>query len=287
MTWRKRGALALLSLAMLAMLATLSAATVLWVTGTASGTAWLVGRLLADAPQVTIARIRGSLLQGLLLEDVRLRTARDELDIESLALDWRPAALLAGTLAFDRAAASRATYRRVPGSAAGGGAPPELPWPLRLEQASVAALSVTVAQRTVLLDDSRFTATYGGGRLELTQLATSIDAVALAANASFVLGAAIDLDVAGEWSAPLAGVAASGSATLTGTWPQLRVRHELAMPFAATTNGRARAAGSRSAERWPPIAMTAAAWSTSEAAPPASRSRAAASNWSSRSRRSS
>jgi translocation and assembly module TamB len=233
-TWRKRTALAL---ALLVALAMLGGAGALWVVGTQAGTAWLVGRLLADAPQVTIARIRGSLLGGVRLEGVRLRTARDELDIESLTLDWRPASLFAGMLAFDRADVSGATYRRVPGVAAAGGGPPQLPWPVRLEQAAVATLSVTVAERTVLADDTRFAATYGRGRLELEEIATSIDGAALDGSASFALGPAIDVDIAGRWAWPLAGVPSNGTVTLRGTWPSLRVHHELAAPFAATTEG--------------------------------------------------
>ena len=234
MTWRKRTALAL---ALLIALVILGGAGALWVAGTEAGTAWLVGRLLADAPQVTIARIRGTLLEGIVLESVRLRTARDELDIDSLALDWRPAALLAGTLAFDRADAARATYRRVPGIAASGGGPPQLPWPVRIDQASVATLSMTVAERTVVADDTTFAATYGGGQLELEQVATSVIGATLDGDATFTLGAAIDVEIAGRWAAPLAGVPSNGTVTLTGTWPLLRVHHELAVPFAATTEG--------------------------------------------------
>jgi translocation and assembly module TamB len=225
-------------LALLVVLATVGGgAAVLWVAGTQSGTAWVVNRLLAGAPQVTIAGMRGTLLEGLVLEGVRLRTERDELDIDSLTLDWRPAALLGGTLAFDRAAAARATYRRVPGVAASGSGPPELPWPVRLEQASVATLSVTVAERTVLALDTRFAATYGGGRLELERVTTGLDVFALEGDASFELRGGIELDIAGRWSGPIAGVAANGTATLAGTWPQLRLHHELAAPFMATTDG--------------------------------------------------
>ncbi len=234
MTWRKRSAVALV---LLVALAAAGVGAVLTVVGTETGTAWLVRRLLAGAPGVTIAAIRGSLLEGVRLEDVRLRTARDELDIDVLTLDWNPAAVLARTLAFDRAVASRAAYRRIPGAAAGGTGPPELPWPVRLEQASVGALSITVAERTLLFDDTRFAATYGGGRLELERLATQTDALTLAADASFELRDGIDFDVSGEWSAPIAGVAANGRATLTGEWPRLRLHHELATPFVATTDG--------------------------------------------------
>jgi len=124
--WLKRSAIALLALGLLA---AAGAAAVLWVAGTESGTAWLVHRLIAGAPQVTIARIRGTLLDVLVLEGVRLRTTHDELDIDSLALQWNAPALLAGRFSFDDADATRAIYRRVPGVAPSGGGPPELPWP--------------------------------------------------------------------------------------------------------------------------------------------------------------
>jgi translocation and assembly module TamB len=48
----------------------------------------------------------------------------------------------------------------------------------------------------------------------------------------------VDLDVALDWAAPLAGVPSRGHLALRGTWPMLDVRHELAAPFAAATEGR-------------------------------------------------
>ena len=128
---------------------------------------------------------------------------------------------------------------------------------------------------------------------------------ALAANATFELTDGIELDVAGEWSGPLAGVAASGSVELTGTWPNLddspracrsvrgdrrrarsrravplRRRQRVAKPRVAGRRpaSRARAAGSRSRARWPTIATTAPARSMSWAAPRASPSEARASD---------
>jgi translocation and assembly module TamB len=238
--WLKRGALALLGLALLAVAA---GAAVLFVVGSQPGTAWLVQRLVAGTPQLSIERIRGTLLDGLLLEGIRLRTGRDELDIDSLALDWSPPALLAGTLAFEHADASRAVYRRVPGVTASGAGPPELPWPVRLEAASIAALTVTINERTVALDATRFAATYGGRRLELERVATTVGSAAFAADATFDLGDGIELAIEGEWSAPLAGVAANGTMTLSGTWPELRLHHELAAPFTAATDGTIELAG--------------------------------------------
>ncbi len=216
-----------------------AAAGVLWVIGTEPGTTWLVRRLLAGAPTVSIADVRGSLLDGITLTDVRFRTRRDELDIDTLALSWNGPALLAGSLTFDRADASRAAYRRLAGTAEAGSGPPELPWPLRLEQATVAELTVTIGQRTVLLESTQSAATYANRRLELETLATTWGTATITADASFELRAAIDAEISAEWSAPIAGVPANGRLTLAGTWPTMRVTHELAAPVAASTSGTA------------------------------------------------
>jgi translocation and assembly module TamB len=238
MRWLKAGAIVLSAFVFVALA---GAAAVLWVAATEGGTAWLVRRLLAGAPTVSIERVRGSLLGGLSLEGVRLRTPRDELDIDSLDLDWNAPALLTGVLAFERAVAARATYRRVPGVTAPGGGAPALPWPLRIDEGSVATLSITVLERTLEFRSTRFAGAYGDRRLELTDVAGAFGEAALAADAIIDLTQGIELDVAGRWSGPLAGVAASGNIELDGTWPELDVRHELTAPFAATTTGTLRA----------------------------------------------
>jgi len=231
---RKLAAFALSGLALLALAAAGAGA---WVTGTETGTAWLVGRLLEGAPQISIGRIRGTLLGRLVLEDVRFRASRDELDIDSLTLDLNGRSVLGGALAFTRADAARATYRRLPGGPAEGGGPPELPLPVELEQASVATLSITAAGRTLVLDGTSFAATYDSAILELIDVTTSYGATAVAADATIDLNGGIGLEVAGEWSGPLAGVASAGAATLSGAWPDFAIRHELAAPFAMTTTG--------------------------------------------------
>jgi translocation and assembly module TamB len=234
MKWLKRGAV---GLCVLLALALAGLAAVLWVAGSERGTTWLVRRLTSAAPQIAIERVGGSLLDGLRLEGVRLRTARDELDIDVLDLTWNAPALLTGVLAFSRADAVLATYRRVPGAAPGGGGPPQLPWPLRVEQGSVATLSITVLERTLVFTSTTFGGAYGERRLELTGVAGTFRDAALTADATFELDGGIDLDVAGAWSSALGDVPASGTVELRGTWPNLNVRHELAAPFAATTTG--------------------------------------------------
>ncbi len=235
MRWLKRGAIGLGALAIVAV-AVLAAA--FWAVGMESGTNWLVRRLVATSPQISIERVRGSLLRGVRLEGVRMRTTRDELDIDSLALEWNAPALLTGVLAFTRADAGLATYRRIPNvPATPGGGPPQLPLPLRVDQGSVATMSITVLQRTLLFTSMTFSGFYGENQLELRDVAGTFGDAAVAANATFSLGGGIELDVSGEWSGPIAGVAAGGTVELTGTWPTLTIRHELAAPFAATTTG--------------------------------------------------
>jgi translocation and assembly module TamB len=234
MRWLKRGAI---GLGVLTLLVLAAAAAGFWAVGTEAGATWLVQRLVATAPQISIDRVRGSLLAGLRLEGVRLRTGRDELDIDSLDLEWSATALLTSVLAFTRADAASATYRRLPGTATSGGGPPRLPWPLRIEEGSVGELSITVADTMLVFRSTTFAGTYGGGRLELVDVEGAFGEAALAADATIELADGIDLDVAGSWSGPLAGVASSGTVELTGTWPELDIRHQLTAPFMMTTTG--------------------------------------------------
>src|SRR6185503_6652187 len=235
MKWLKRSAI---GLSILGVLVLGGGAAVLWAVGTENGTTWLVRRLLAGAPQLSIEDIRGTLLGGLRLEGVRLRTVSNELDIDYLVLQWDAPAALTRVLAFRSAESGNATYRRVPDVTASGGGPPELPWPLRVEQGSIGTLSITVLERTLVFQAETFaTGTYEARRLVLTDVAGMFGGAALGASATIDLTDDIELEVAGDWSGPLAGVAASGTVELAGTWPDLTIRHELTAPFAATTTG--------------------------------------------------
>ena len=78
MKWLRRSVLSLLGLVVLAGAA---AGAVLWLIASEAGTAWLAARLLArTGPALTVGRVGGTWLGRLVLEDVRLRLPRDELD---------------------------------------------------------------------------------------------------------------------------------------------------------------------------------------------------------------
>ena len=234
MKWLKRSALALFALVLIALA---GVGAVFWAVGTESGTVWLMGRLVAAAPQISIERVRGTLLGGIRLENVRMRTPRDELDIDSLTGEWNAPALLTGVLAFRHADATRAAYRRVPDAPGGGGGPPKLPWPLRIDEGSVSELSITVQGTTLTFNSNTFAGTYYNAHLELMDVVGTWGDTSLATDATIDLADGMKIALTGQWSGPVAGVAASGSVTLSGTWPELTIRHDLVTPFPATTTG--------------------------------------------------
>src|SRR5215831_10046824 len=98
------------TLAGLLVLGTLAMALVggaLWLVATEAGARWAFERVLArTGPELTIGRVNGSLLGGLVVEDVRLRLTRDELDIPRLVAQWKPAAALIGEIEFGSVRAS-------------------------------------------------------------------------------------------------------------------------------------------------------------------------------------
>ncbi|POZ61251.1 hypothetical protein, partial [Chromobacterium alticapitis] len=89
----------------LALLFALALAALGWIGASPAGFAWALqqaGKL--SGGQFSVASSQGALWQGFELKDVRLRTAGEDMDIESLRLDWRPAELWRGKLAIDRLA---------------------------------------------------------------------------------------------------------------------------------------------------------------------------------------
>ena len=234
MKWLRHSLIVLLGIGTLAVA---TAMVTLWFLGSERGTAWLAARLLArTGPALTVGRVRGSLARGVVIEELRLRLSRDELDIEALALEWNPAAAFLGTLAFDRAVASRVAYRRLP-TTDSGGAPLALPFPIRVDEASVVALTLTVAGETLAFADTQAAAAAFGRRLTLERVVSASGDVELAGNATVTWEDGVALTVAADWAVPLAGVPAAGGLRLNGTWPELTVHHELAAPFAAVADG--------------------------------------------------
>ena len=229
----------LAGLLLLGTLAVALAGAALWLVATESGTRWAFARVLArTGPELTIGRVNGSLLGGLVVEDVRLRLTRDELDIPRLALQWKPAAALIGEIELGAARASAVAYRKLPpkGDEEEGGVL-SLPFMLRLEDAIVESLSIDVEGSRLELGETRFTGTYFGRHLTISRGQSSLGSMSLGANADirFDNGIALATDI--DWAGPVLDAPASGRVTLNGDYPLLKIHQDLRAPFAATADG--------------------------------------------------
>jgi len=184
-----------------------------WLVATESGTRWAFAQVLSrTGPELTIARVNGSLLGGLVVEDVRLRLTRDELDIGRLTLQWKPAAALIGKIEFAAARASPVAYRKLPpkGDEEEGGVF-SLPFMLRLEDAIVESLSIDVEGSVLELGETRFTGTYFGRHLTISRGQTSLGPMSLGANADIRFDDRIALATDIDWASPVLGAPASAA----------------------------------------------------------------------------
>jgi translocation and assembly module TamB len=230
----------LAGLLVLGTLAVVLAGSALWLVATESGTRWAFARVLArTGPELTIGRVNGSLLGGLVVEDLRLRLTRDELDIPRLALHWKPAAALIGEIEFAAARASPVAYRKLPpkGGEEEEGGVLSLPFVLRLEDAIVEGISIDVEGSVLELGETRFTGTYFGRHLTISRGQSSLGSMSLGANADirFDNGIALATDI--DWAAPVLDAPASGHVTLSGDYPLFKVHQDLRAPFLATADG--------------------------------------------------
>jgi translocation and assembly module TamB len=241
MRWLNRLGLVLLAIGTLAIGC---AALVLWLLGSESGTAWVFDRALARvSPIVTVGRTSGTLLGGFVLEDVRLRLTRDELDIERLALAWNANAALLGTLAFEAVEAGAVAYRRLPPPAV---LPPPalapfLPFVLRVDGARVASLSITVGSGSLVLGATRADASYFGRQLTIRNAVSSTaSGLALSGSGDIGLDAIVAIAADVTWSGRAFDTDGAGRATVEGDWPVLRIHNDLTAPFPATVDGELR-----------------------------------------------
>jgi translocation and assembly module TamB len=239
MRWLARTVAILLAIGTLALALAFAA---LWTIGSERGTDWLLAQVLArTGSTLTIDATSGSLLGGLDLTDVRVRLARDELDIPQLHLEWNATAALAGSAAFRNVRAAPVAYRRLPPNGAPtSGGPFELPLPVVVEDAVVAGLTITTNGVTVELGEARGAASFANGRLTLERLASTWQGLSLEGSGAVILGNTMGLDADVAWKGPLAGVDSVGRLRLAGDWPVLHVHHDLALPFTAVTDGELR-----------------------------------------------
>jgi translocation and assembly module TamB len=234
--WLRRTLLGILALGGLAMA---GLAAVVWLLGSQSGAEWLIARAETSAGNMlSVGSVEGSMLGGLVLNDVHVRLPRDEVDISTLRLLWNARAAIGGSLAFDTARASSVSYRRLPATAGASGdaSAPALPFSIRVADGELESLTLRTEEDTLAFGPTRFSMRIDGSTLTFERVTSESGGVVLEG------GGDIDLDrlhIAAnlDWSALLAGQPANGHFRVDGDWPVLTLHHELAAPFRSVADG--------------------------------------------------
>jgi hypothetical protein len=237
-----------ITLLALGALAVAAMGTGLWLLSSERGSAWLVDRALQRTNGlVAVAAVEGSLRHGLTLYGVRLRLPQDQVDVERVTVSWNASAAFDRIVALDTVAATRIAYRRLADGATAPRGVVALPFEVRIGTATFDRLSLTVGGNTFEVGASRFGGTFAGGRLELVQVTTETNGVALRGAGAVALGETLALEADVEWQR--AGEPAlAGALVAAGDWPTLAVYHVLTAPFTATAEGTVDLAATPSAD---------------------------------------
>ncbi|MCD5329666.1 translocation/assembly module TamB domain-containing protein [Chromobacterium piscinae] len=189
------GALALMFALLLALLG--------WISASPAGFAWaLHGASRLSGGLFSVGAVDGALWQGFSLRDVRVRSAGDDVDIESLKLDWHPAELWRGRLDIDRLALGHVRVQSRPKpeeKPAPLEAPRSLALPLKVRVGELSLASLTLEPAHVSLYRLQAGYDYDGARhrLKLQRLDTPWGGV----NAGLELAAASPFPLSGQLAA--------------------------------------------------------------------------------------
>ncbi|HEX5048557.1 MAG TPA: translocation/assembly module TamB domain-containing protein [Gammaproteobacteria bacterium] len=236
MRWLHRTLAGLLALGTLGVAAV---AALFWLLGTQGGTDWLLARARPRIePAFQIGRVTGTLLGGLVIEDVRVRLTRDEVDFARLEVQWDMAAALLGVVGFDTAHVSPVEYRRLPPDpAARSSAPFSLPFTLEIDDATADGLTLHIADTTTAFGAAKLSFRMSGQILELRNVTTDVVGVALKGDGAVTIADPVHVETSAEWAGPALGLEGAAKFTIEGDWPTLRVHHELTAPYAVVADG--------------------------------------------------
>jgi translocation and assembly module TamB len=205
-----------------------------------SGTAWVLARLESRAaPALRFSRSEGT-LDRLTLFDVEILVGGHALALDSIRVVWQPLQLLWGRLEVDELTVDTAQYRTLPsaGSSANEGAAFTSPVQIRVRRAALGALTAMVGGTTYRLGPISFSVELAGQTLRVLQLeAAANDRIQLTAAAQIDLGERLRYAGNARWQADVAGTLVGGGIEFDGVWPELALRQEFTLPFAALIEG--------------------------------------------------
>jgi translocation and assembly module TamB len=208
---------------------------------------WLIGRAAAYAPgALSIQRIDGSLLSGLVATGIDYRQDGLSVHIGRVELALDPAALLRGQIVLRRLAIDDADCR-APAAPAGSSSftPPArivLPLPLEIAELTVRRLSLQIGARKTTIDELDLSARAGPlAGLRVTRFHVAAAGVTAELHARAALHAPYPFTAVLDWQGRFPEeVQAAGHATLEGDLHGLHLDHRLLAPFDVETRGAVR-----------------------------------------------
>jgi translocation and assembly module TamB len=226
----------LLVIALLAVCGVLAA-----VVGTTWGANWLAREVeFLSGGSVRLAGIDGSLVGGLGVARLDIRSGTVIVEGERIALHLRPDGLLIGRLSLSTLSASRLTVTVEPGetTAAGPFRLPALatPLPVQVDQLTIDALQVRQGALMRGVTELRFAGAMRGTRIVAHELAFRQDQFAARVAGTVDLRDALPLEATVQWR--IADLAWSGAGTLRGDLDVLRVTQWLRVPDSVALEGR-------------------------------------------------
>lgn len=210
-----------------------------YLAGTTSGLRWALGiAQRATAEQLQVGAVEGTLLRGVRLEQIRYDDTGLSLEIQSLAAQWHPAALLQGTVRLRALQVSGVRVQTRPSepSAEASPFPPQvrLPIGVSVRDAVIEDLAVRQGdQEPLRIDRIALSGGLRGSRLRLRQLQVRGPGLEASAQGQVELDGDYAVDVSAQWALQYRGEQWRGTVTAQGDRDQLRLQHQLEGPVEA------------------------------------------------------
>lgn len=260
-----------------------------YLVGTATGLRWAWAGLARVVPgELSAVSLEGRLIGPLTVHGVRYRDESVDLVLGQLRVDWRPLALLGGTLHVTAVTGREisVTVRQERQEQASSAELPQfmLPVGLKLDVARVSRVSVSAPglERPLRIEELTVRAGMTDGRLRVRSLDVAGEGFRLAGTGELTLLGDYPLEATLDWAVRLAGPQAlEGATRLSGTLQALEIAQSVTGAFTARLEGRVdellsrphwdatihieRAEARRIQSAWPPVSLAGELRSRGEA----------------------
>ncbi|MCG7852463.1 MAG: hypothetical protein MIO92_08065, partial [Methanosarcinaceae archaeon] len=210
-----------------------------------AGSRWLIHRMANYAAgELTIKRIRGSILSGLILEEIDYRMDQQHVQVQHVELSLRPSALFGGTAHLRRLSIQGVTYTSPKTQVATGRnpfqLPPDISFPLRvvIKRATLNRMVFRRAETEHTLDYAYFAGRMDQNGLRLEKFRAEGEGLHVSLEGRAKLGRPYSFEANVNWSASLPNDAkAHGACDISGDMHALEFTFKLIAPLPLETRG--------------------------------------------------